>query len=67
MLITASARHRLLPSAIRLLSTASQGAPAHEDYDVVIVGGGPAGLALAGALGQHLHLLVLHLISSSTA
>lgn len=44
----------------RHLSTA----PAYEDCDVVIVGGGPAGLALAGALGQ-LSISVLILLSSS--
>lgn len=37
-----TARRRL----VRTISTATS-----EDYDVVIVGAGPAGLALAGALG----------------
>lgn len=34
----------------RYSSTAANGAPAYEEYDIAIVGGGPVGLALAGAL-----------------
>ncbi|KAL9711672.1 putative ubiquinone biosynthesis monooxygenase [Leucoagaricus gongylophorus] len=36
----------------RYSSTAANGAPAYEEYDIAIVGGGPVGLALAGALSS---------------
>ncbi|KAF9453531.1 ubiquinone biosynthesis hydrox [Macrolepiota fuliginosa MF-IS2] len=39
-------------SRIRSLSTTTEGALTHENCDVVVVGGGPVGLALAGALSS---------------
>ncbi|KAF5362510.1 hypothetical protein D9756_002499 [Leucocoprinus leucothites] len=37
---------------LRYSSTAAESAPAYEECDVVVVGGGPVGLALAGALNS---------------
>ncbi|KXN86617.1 putative ubiquinone biosynthesis monooxygenase coq6 [Leucoagaricus sp. SymC.cos] len=39
-------------TAKRYSSTATEGAPVYEECDVAVVGGGPVGLALAGALNS---------------
>jgi hypothetical protein len=49
-------------TSLRYSSTTVEGASAYEECDVVIVGGGPVGLALAGALSTHL-LLFNHSLS----
>ena len=50
-------RSRASPKALRRYSSASRtNTVGREDSDVVIVGGGPAGLALASALGAHISI-----------
>ena len=44
-------RRRLLQHSVRSYATVDS--QAHEQRDLVIVGGGPAGLALASALGKY--------------
>lgn len=55
------ARHLSRSKCIRLFSTA-----VHEESDIVIVGAGPAGLALAGALGNQSVHSTVHCISSQS-
>ena len=46
-------RREYLRVLSRYLSDSRTNTPGHEDCDVVVVGGGPAGLALASALGAY--------------
>lgn len=51
-------------SSVKRLYSAASTSTAYEEFDIVIVGGGPAGLALANALGAYVCTARSHSMSS---